>query len=48
VKAEQQHLYSKPQEEEVQFHPFRLLGVIMLVTGLLAVICYALQIYYLG
>lgn len=34
--------------EEVQFHPFRLLGVIAAVTGTLAVICYGLQAYYLG
>lgn len=42
---------SKPHEEnseEVQFHPFRLLGVIASVTAVIALICYGLQVYYLG
>lgn len=40
---------SKPADSEnAEFHPFRLLGVIVLVAAVLAVICYTLQIHYLG
>jgi hypothetical protein len=35
-------------KEEQQYHPYRLLAVIALVTGSLAILCYGLQIYYLG
>jgi hypothetical protein len=34
--------------DDAQFHPFLLLGVILGVTAVIAVICYGLQIYYLG
>jgi len=36
------------REQEQKFHVFRLLGVILAITGVIAVICYGLQIYYLG
>lgn len=34
--------------EEVRFHPFRLLSVILGVTAVLALISYGFQVYYLG
>jgi len=37
-----------PNNNEPQFHLFRLLAVILGVVIVIAVICYALQLYYLG
>lgn len=35
-------------QKEQQYHPYRLLGVIAFVTGSLAILCYGLQVYFIG
>jgi len=38
---------SEPATKEKQFHPYRLLMVIIAVSGILALISYGLQVYFL-